>query len=245
MIRLWVISLLLFCSACAQERHSPQANGISYEVVVRQGSESDRLPMLIALHYMGGSPESSREDYTNIDISARILLLAGPYPIDDGYSWFPDGYYELDAITQTQIIIDTAQALAVFIEEVVKTYDTQGRPIITGYSQGADLAHILALHHAEQISAIIPMGAQFHDAWVEQTLSTNLLPENIMLFHGQADDVVSIEHANAAHTYYSQRNTNVSLEIFENVGHAYPPKMKKAFEQVAIQLLKQQSKLDG
>lgn len=61
-----------------------------------------------------------------------------------------------------------------------------------------------------------------------------------MLFHGVVNETISIEHANAAYAYYSERDTTLTLGAFTKVGHAYPIQMKHRFETIVAGLLKQE-----
>jgi predicted esterase len=214
-----------------------EAAGFSYEMAATSSDPDVKLPMVVALHFMGGSPETSREDYANIKKPARILLLAGPYKIEGGYSWFPDGYYEMEADAQARVTLETADRLSVFLSKVTQQYNTDGLPIITGYSQGADLAHVLAIHHGNQIGAIVPMGARFESEWYVGVEKETVFPREVILFHGETDTTVPITYSQSAQKFYQDKGVNVSLEAFPNTAHAYPLTMKQKYEEIIDRLL--------
>ena len=92
----------LVCAAGKSDAAKPatteELGGLSYvETLTAGADEGSELPMLIALHYMTGSPATSIADYGGLDIPVRLLSLEGPHQLEGGYSWFPDGYYDLDA----------------------------------------------------------------------------------------------------------------------------------------------------
>ncbi len=235
--RTFQVLLLLVLVSFPGRSEEFEVAGFSYEMVATSNDPDARLPMVVALHFMGGSPETSREDYANIKKPARILLLAGPYEIEGGYSWFPDGYYEMEADAQAQITLEIANRLSVFLSKVTQRHDTDGLPIITGYSQGADLAHVLALHHANQIGTIIPMGARFEKEWHVGIGKEAVFPREIILFHGEVDTTVPITYSHRAQKFYQDKGVNVSLEAFPNTAHAYPSVMKQKYEEIINRLL--------
>lgn len=214
--------------------------GIAYVETLTGGAEAEgELPMLIALHYMGGSPDSSVADYGGIDVPARLLSLAGPHEFRDGYSWFSDDYYELDAESQRAETFAVAERVADFIRKARETYPTRGAPVLTGYSQGADLTHVIALQEAELISAGLPMGGRFPEAWRSPAEAATALPPEIVLFHGAADQAVDVAESIAAARYYTMQGVSVTLHTYAGVGHAYPARMKADYEAAAERLLGQ------
>lgn len=231
------IFLALYAIPAAAE--DMDAAGLIYELDSPTENASDALPMLVALHYMGGSPQTSRGDYAGITVPARILLLRGPYALERGFSWFPDGYYQLDADEQARITFEIADRLARFLDVVTKRYKTIGLPVVTGYSQGADLSHVLALHHGDKVGAILPMGARFEPEWITGASPDASFPAKVVLFHGEMDTTVPIKHSHKALDFYRAHSVPVTLEAFANAAHSYPANMKQRYEEVANEILGQ------
>lgn len=212
--------------------------GIAYVETLTGGAEADaELPMLIALHYMGGGPSTSVDDYGDIDVPARLLSLAGPHEFRDGYSWFSPGYYDLDSEAQRAETFSVAERVADFIREARRAYPTRGVPILTGYSQGADLTHVIALRNADLIAAGLPMGGRFPESWRSDAAAKFTLPAEIVLFHGAADQAVDVSESIAAARYYTKSGVSVTLHTYAGVGHAYPARMKADYEAAATRLL--------
>ena len=242
-----VASATLFSVICIVSAASAQASsanvaqelaGFSYIETLTGGADPDsRLPMLIALHYMSGSAATSIEDYADVDMPMRLLSLQGPYKFRAGFSWFPDAYYELDAASQLQITVDAADLVAEFISKAIQVYPTQGKPLMTGFSQGADLTHMVALRNPRLIAAALPMGGRFPDAWRDAvTDETEPVPQ-IVLFHGAADNTVDVNESLAAARYFIANGSSVVLRTYAGVGHAYPSRMKSDFEKVIERLI--------
>ena len=228
-----VACFLAWSPSFADDRVPPMSGelaGLSYIETLMDGARvGAELPMVIALHYMGGSPATSIADYGDVDVQARLLSLAGPNAFNEGYSWFPDGYYDLDAIEQREITFDVADKVATFIRLATEAYPTRGRPILAGYSQGADLAHVIALRDPHLIAAALPMGGQFPDAWTEALDSDSALPREMLLFHGAVDEAVSVAESVAAMQYYTAHGVSTTLRTYAGVGHSYPAEMKRDY----------------
>lgn len=227
---LLTLSSLLSLLGCSVDTVQPERSTIRYEVVSTSPETSQKLPMIVALHFMGGSIETSREDYTDISAPARIALLQGEFEIDGGFSWFPEGYYEMSSAEQNLVTRQIAERVSAVLAELSQEYATEGLPIVTGYSQGADIAHLLALHHGSRVSAIIPMGARFENEWTESADEVSLFQGPAIMFHGNADEAVSITHSRAAVAFYSSNGIPARLEEFDGVGHAYPAEMKAMYQ---------------
>ncbi len=212
--------------------------GISYvETLTGGASKGAELPMLIALHYMSGSPATSIADYGDISVPARLLSLAGPHRFGNGYSWFPDRYYELDMATQNEITQDVATRVMHFIREAMEAYPTSGKPVLTGYSQGADLTHVIALREPGLILAGLPMGGRFPDAWLDTVAEGSDVQPEIALFHGAADKAVGVGESLAAAKYYTAHGATVTLHTYAGVGHTYPAQMKSDYTYIVERLL--------
>jgi phospholipase/carboxylesterase len=205
---------------------------------IHASAPEDALPMIVGLHYMTGSPETSRDDHGGLDFPARLILPAGPYPADGGHSWFPDGYYEWDESRQAKTTLAMADQLADFITRVVALRPTVGKPIVTGYSQGGDLSYVLALHHPELIRAALPMGARLPAAWRPDRLSIPVEDApSVFVFHGREDPIVSVAGAREAAAYLEGLGISVELHEYADTGHAYPESMRSDYRRIAADLL--------
>ncbi|MEL7045982.1 MAG: hypothetical protein AAGL66_13300 [Pseudomonadota bacterium] len=241
--RLFVLATISLSSAVVEAdvlktEAAEQLEGLTYAATVTSGAdEASELPLVIALHYMTGSPATSLEDYGGIDVPVRLLSLQGLHELDGGYSWFPDGYYELDAASQLEVTVRVSDRIARFIRAAVQAYPTRGKPILTGYSQGADLTHMIALRESGLVFAGIPMGGRFPDAWVDSAPAGAELPAKMVLYHGAVDTTVDVGESIAAATYYTAKGVSVVLRTYAGVGHAYPLQMKLDYQEVIARLV--------
>lgn len=213
--------------------------GFTYlEVTTGDASPEDALPIIVGLHYMTGSPETSRDDYGGLAFPARLIFPAGPYRSDNGYSWFPDGYYEWEASRQAEVTLAVAEKLAAFISQLVALRPTVGKPIVTGYSQGGDLSYVLALRHPELIRAALPMGARLPEAWRPARLSVPADDApSVYIFHGLEDAIVPVPAARAAAAFLEGLGFSVELREYPDTGHGYPEAMRSDYQRIVSDLL--------
>jgi phospholipase/carboxylesterase len=199
--------------------------------------------MLVALHYIGSTPTGTARDYAELRVPARVILPAGPYRYSsvpryrEGYSWFPDGYYDWGDDDQTASAMEELRRLASFVKRLTQVRPTLGRPVVTGYSQGGDLVHLLTLHYPEMLSGALPMGARFPSAWQRGAPATVDKLPSIHIFHGEADQIVPVSESAAAKAYFTTIGAAVVLHTYSETGHDYSSAMKNDFQRIAEELL--------
>lgn len=203
-----------------------------YEVALTgKASSQDRLPLIVALHHMGGDAKSSMEDYAQLKTKARVVSLEGSHGIDGGYSWFPEGYYNWPAARQAALTVEIADKVGQTVQHLAQTYPTDDKPVIVGYSQGGDIAHLLAMRHGADLKLVIPMGARNPEKWMVAD-ELNLGEVNVVIFHGMDDEAVDISEARAASDFY-QRNLVVSyFNRYPGYGHEYADVMQEDYERL-------------
>ncbi|MEM8697048.1 MAG: dienelactone hydrolase family protein [Pseudomonadota bacterium] len=218
----------------------PEHAGFRYAIV---GNCDPSRPTVVGLHFMGGNAALSRTLFDLSDQGFNFVGLEGRHPFETGRSWFTADHYAKPVSDQSAEIIEEADALAIFLQEIDTICPTSGRPIVTGYSQGGDLVHMLAIRHARHIGAAVPMGARFFDSWryLERDASART---PIVVLHGGQDGVVSPTNALRAAEFYAIDSRDVTLRLFQGVGHAYPPEMR-GFYRMALRDLVSRPTSDG
>src|SRR5688572_14904965 len=100
------------------------------------GSVTDDTPMIVTLHWMGGKPDAMQVLYDGVDYPLRAVFLQAPYPLEGGYTWYPDGddFYKRDEAGQAPDIRHEADAVASFLWELKQKYPA--KLAVTGMSQG-------------------------------------------------------------------------------------------------------------
>lgn len=233
---LFILSLLVAIAvpAKASETETMPAHA-GFRYAIADTCDASR-PTVVGLHFMGGNAAVSQSLFDLSADGVNFVGVEGGHVFEDGRSWFAADHYDRPGSDQSAEIIATADALAQFLQELDSICPTRGRPIVTGYSQGGDLVHLLAIRHARLLGAAVPMGARFFDSWryLERDGAGNL---PIVLLHGGQDSVVSPTNALRAAEFYATASRDVTLRLFHGTGHAYPREMRAFYRAMVLDLV--------
>lgn len=195
------------------------AEGIHY--LVRYSGRASagptvELPMVVAIHGLGDRPERFQL-FGRFPIAARVIVPRALKPHGDGYSWFDISVRDPDQARVAEGMKATTDKLAKMIEAVAQRYPTQGKPIVTGFSQGGMLSFALATRRPELVAAAIPLAGV-----LPESLRTPTAPEAappIIALHGDADPVLPIGQARDTVGALKERGWNVTLLEYPGVRH--------------------------
>lgn len=194
---------------------------LEYVERILGGAKADEpLPMIVAIHGLGGSPESFAELFSDLDVRARLILPAGPDPYVVGTSWFPLKPPDemLAGIRRSE------RLLADLLRSLPRSRATIGKPVVTGFSQGGILSFALAVFHPNEISAAIPVAGSLRANYPAPPLH----PPPIRALHGTEDRVIHFDWATQTVAGLREKGWDVELEPFEGVAHVIPSAMRKA-----------------
>lgn len=198
-----------------------------YQVLETQGGSQDEpLPLIIALHASGSSPEELLAAFVALPARARIILPRGPYPRPSGRSWFPKGMDALPASEQATLTTAAEAHLAAFVEQMQARYPTRGRPLLTGVSYGGDLSLLLVLHQPGDYAAAFPVAARLLPAWLQSAVECGSACPPIHALHGRDDTTVPMVPTQAALAQLSARGREASLRAYDHTGHDFTPAMQ-------------------
>ena len=174
-----------------------------------------KLPMLVAIHGLGDSPENFQHLIVDLPVAARVIVPRGLDPVETGYSWFPVRARSADVAGLSQGIAAAGDRL----------------PVITGFSQGGMLAFELAVHHPELVGGAIPVGG-----WLPPPLWPSVLPAHrplpkIVALHGEIDAAVKFQPTLEAIAHLEKLGWPASLRRYPEVGHAIPPVVRRELYQ--------------
>lgn len=186
------LALLAACSGPRDTTTSAPAPLAYVELLTGGAAADDTLPLIVALHGRGDTADGFARAFRDMPLPARVALLRAPIPEHDGDAWF--------TFQRTRTWEHVADDLETLSDRVVATTDaieaahpSRGRPILTGFSQGAMIAYAMALRHPERFGALDP---------VSGALSTELLARHrpepaqvppIVAFHGTRDEIIPID----------------------------------------------------
>lgn len=174
-----------------QEKYSyePSVEGFEYIEVVK-GKDNGRIPLLIAFHYSSGIPAQTIADYDLLKNPVRIIVAKGNYRKRDGFSYYPVDYYKKDSLTQVGLARITVDSIARFVESIERKYNQKA--IVSGISQGGDIAFLLAVYYPELCKASFPFAAVIHSNLVGELSGKPVKKIPIHLFQGESDPIVSV-----------------------------------------------------
>ena len=136
-----------------------------------------------------------------------------------GYQWF-----DLSKDDENYILSETKKAeniLQKFIQEVIKEYNIPSSKIVlSGFSQGCMMAINLGLVSEEKFNCIVGFSGKIIDKNdLGQRKKNN---PNILLVHGDADEVVPVSNLLEAKDFLIRNNIDVNTQIIKNCGHHIP-----------------------
>lgn len=179
------------------------------EAVTNDADPNDPLPMLVALHTRGQSPESLMAYLTSVPwpFPVRLIVPSGTEAFVGGRSWFGEPS-ELTAG-------DAAAQLGPFLDEIPRCVPTTGKPVVSGYSHGATVAYHVGAEEPDSVAAVMGAGGR---------LGADVGPIMVhtVVIHGNEDTVVPTEGvaAEASRRAVDEREP-VDLRILPGVGHSF------------------------
>lgn len=182
-----------------------------------------RLPLVIALHGLGDTPESFGSVYDGLRTPARVLVLRAPLPWAEGRAWFP--YRSVNTPPETlapQLVALVPRVLAT-IDRACAARPCDGRVVVSGFSQGGMLTYALAARAPERFVAMVPIGG-FLVPGIEPLRAAHT--PSLVVFHGEADRIVLPEWDHEGAARLSQAGYDVDFHLVPGVGHTIPPAVR-------------------
>lgn len=218
------------------------AHDLSYfEIVFGEADFDNALPLVVLLHGRGDRPRIPGGPFGGVPTPIRLVIPRGPLRLGAGFAWV------LPSVTQnTPDLLASAlrrrtHHLAALIDTLARTLPTLGRPIVTGFSQGALLTFSLALHRPDVVGHAFPIAG-----WVPPGLMPvyPVAPEQrvpIRSVHGTEDAVIPIAPTREVVTALRALEWEVELLEFEGIGHLASSEMNATFEAWLEQALRDEA----
>ena len=136
-----------------------------------------------------------------------------------GYQWFDlskdDEKYILDESIKAENILHK------FLQEVKVKYNLESnRIILSGFSQGCMMAINLGLTSREKFNCIVGFSGKVIN---KKDLGKRIINyPNILLIHGDADEVVPVSNILEAKDFLIRNNIDINTQIIKNCGHHIP-----------------------
>ncbi len=227
----WILIALIACTntLLAQTKNEYRARLEGFEYVdVAKGPEIESLPLLIAFHYSSGNPLETIGDYDSIKTPLRIIIPKGNFKKRNGFSYYPTDYYKKDTLTQIGLSRITVDSISKFVQAIEMKYNQKA--IVSGISQGGDIAFLLAIYHAELCRASFPLAAVIHSNIIKEVKRGSVkIP--IYLFQGEADEIVSVHFTRKKVKEIGDR-LQLQLFTYRGVGHDISAEMKMDYSRL-------------
>ncbi len=137
----------------------------------------------------------------------------------NGYQWFDlsknDEKYILEESRKAEIILNK------FIAEVKNKYKiSSSKIVISGFSQGCMMALSIGLTGEQKLNSVLGFSGKIINKDDLEKRKKNT--PDILLFHGDADEVVPVSNILEAKDFMLRNNIKVDTHIIKNCGHHIP-----------------------
>jgi phospholipase/carboxylesterase len=205
-----------------------RAEPLPYKEIVTGGASPDaELPLVIALHGRGDTPEGFAPLFDGWDVRARVIIPRPPHPWGGGHAWTPRDHLARDngpAIAAD--LIGLADRVVATADAVRRARRTRGAGVVMGFSQGGMMAWTIAVRHPHAFAAAFPVAGFL----VPEVLGDRKIGGSgqmpIIAFHGAADQVVPLADDRRGVRLLEQRGGVADLRVYDGVGHEIPRKLR-------------------
>jgi phospholipase/carboxylesterase len=192
-------------------------------VVTGGAAPTDTLPLVIALHGAGNTPEGFAALFDGFEHRARVVLPRGPLKLAEGRAWLPFQVSE-DVLAGT--LATLADKVAALTDEVAASHPTEGPAIVTGFSQGGLVAFVVATQHPERFRAAVPLGAALPQiAWPDPALFVRDRPV-LRALAGVADDYAPPTDVRRGVVKLRLSSLDATVRLYADTGHVVSPAIR-------------------
>ena len=136
-----------------------------------------------------------------------------------GYQWFDltkdDPNYILEESIKAENILNK------FIDEIKNKFNLDNDKIcLSGFSQGCMMSINLGLTSEKEFNSIVGFSGKIIDK--ENLKSRKRISTNILLIHGDSDQVVSPNHMLEAKDFFIRNNIEIKTHLVKNCDHHIP-----------------------
>ncbi len=178
----------------------------------------ERVPMIVALHPMGGDPATFLPMLRRYRRRARIILPYG-HPNGGMYIWYDSVRDDVAA----PLVTREADRIAAALSALVAARPTVGKPLVTGFSQGGIMTFALAVTHPEALAAAFPISGLLPPSlYPSAALSSRPRPATlpaVIAFHGASDLAVPTQGARASIAELRRAGYTAQLREYAGVEH--------------------------
>jgi len=136
-----------------------------------------------------------------------------------GYQWFDlskdDPKYILEESKKAENVLNK------FINEIKNEFNLENNKIcLSGFSQGCMMSINLGLNSKDNYNCIVGFSGKIIDQNYLKDKINNI--PNILLIHGDADEIVSPNYMLEAKDFFVRNNIKIETHLLKNCGHHIP-----------------------
>jgi phospholipase/carboxylesterase len=220
-----VVVLVTSLSGAAAAGAPARAEPLPYKEIVTGGAAPDaELPLVVALHGRGDTPEGFAPLFEGWMVRARIVIPRPPHPWGGGgHAWTPHDHVgpEKRAAIASDLLALSDRVVAT-ADAVRRARRTRGPAVVMGFSQGGMMAWTIAVRHPRAFVAVFPVaGFLVPEVLARQSVAGVRLPA-IVAFHGSADPLVALADDKKGVRLLEQQGGRAELRVHDGLGHTIP-----------------------
>jgi phospholipase/carboxylesterase len=175
-------------------------------------------PLLVGLHGRGDTAQGFAQAWRNFPAKLEIALALAPLPYADGRQWFdwPPAMTD-DALAEA---VGAAEAK---LWPAIAELAHDRKVLISGFSQGAVLAYVMAARHPDAIAYAFPIAGRMPAKLLPRG-STRTAP--VYALHGTADERIAIDASREAIAAFQAVGATAELHEFPGIGHTITPAIR-------------------
>ena len=194
-------------------------------IILEPLSKAKPKNAVILCHGYGGDGKdiSILASYWKVHLPETIFICPDAPEIcaasPSGYQWFDLMDQTSDQILSKSLVAEIK--LNKLIDEIkLKNNLSADKIAISGFSQGCMISLQTGIKRKDKINSIIGYSGKIINV---DHLSKNLVSRpNIMLMHGDKDQVVTIDGLLEAKNFFNKNNYPIETKVFENCEHRIP-----------------------
>jgi len=174
----------------------------------QDASPAAPLPLIVALHGYGGTPEALAEVYrpTASRLGALLVVPRGQEVVGRGFGWG---------------VVEQAEHLVLAAIERTAAEQPVGAIVLSGFSQGAGVALTLAARHPERFAGVVAVAGYFEERLALLPAQAPPAFPRFVFLNGELDEAVG--NNRRAVERLERSGIAVRSRFYPGVGHAFPP----------------------
>lgn len=230
-----IIIQFLFALACIpQNNNKTVMEDTSLHYIVRENKDRNaNSPLLILLHGYGSNENDLFSFNSQIPDNWTVVSVQAPYKLsENGYRWYDVKMVNEKITINEEEEENSRNELLILVENLSKKYKADANKIVvTGFSQGANMASAIGLTSPEKIAGFAVFSGRFIEE-LNPFISTSVSLKSLKCFltHGSKDHMLPITYAKENQQVL--QSLGISVTFFEDaVAHSISARQFREFLQ--------------